>query len=160
MAQRGPRGIETHLFVNKPISPNAGENTATSTQLDAFSKHPGLQQPDQELEQPSFLEALLGPPSLSLPPPILCLSRITYRPVPPQLSVGMIEFLVDETVSSSTSIWFWLHTENKGTWAEVQVPFQVAKFWKKTGCRRSMKIFYSLSTGRAGLGPNLGSPDA
>lgn len=78
----------------------------------------------------------------------------------PQLSVGMIEFLVDETVSSSTSIWFWLHTENKGTWAEVQVPFQVAKFWKKTGCRRSMKIFYSLSTGRAGLGPNLGSPDA
>lgn len=157
MAQRGPRGIETHLFVNKPISPNTGRNTATSTQLDAFSKHPGLQQPDQELEQPSFLEALLGCHSH----PQYCVFQELHIDLSlPQLSVGMIEFLVDETVSFSTSIWFWLHTENKGTWAEVQVPFQVAKFWKKTGCRRSMKIFYSLSTGRAGLGPNLGSPDA
>lgn len=82
-------GIQTHLFVNEPVSPTKCRNTIISTQPDEFACN---QQPDKETERPA-------PPSWPHPQlRVPGLSSITYSALfLPQVLVGVEELQGEHT---------------------------------------------------------------
>lgn len=138
--------METHLFVNKPISPNKCRSTVRAHSLVNFHKitYACNQQPERETEHPSFLETLLV---------FLCPFPATTTPrtevllvtVPPPILSGR-----GGISGTETPVFLRSRHSSLGPTKKIKAPglkFQMAEFLKKKGYGRSLEAFYSLSPG-------------